>query len=87
MSTNSFIINTNEIRVDKKQFQKMLFIMNALDQGWKIRKKSKYEDKFMFIKRHEGKKEIFLESYLERFIESNIDVGILNKFNVKSPDA
>lgn len=72
-------IKTNEILVDRKKFQKMIFIMNALEQGWKIRKRSRYDDKYIFIKRHEGKKEIFLDSYLERFIESNVDVGILNK--------
>ena len=67
-----------DFKVDKKKFQKMIFIMSALEQGWKIRKTSKNEDKYIFIKKHERKKEIFLDSYLERFIESNIDLGILS---------
>lgn len=87
MNINSSISNTTNIQVDKKQFQKMIFIMNALEQGWKIRKSSKNGGKYVFIKKHEGKKEIFLESYLERFVETNVDLGILNRFDVFSPDA
>jgi hypothetical protein len=53
---------------DIKQYQKMYFIMNALDQGWRIQKKG---DSFIFSKKHEGKREIFKDSYLEEFIVSN----------------
>ena len=48
---------------------KMIFIFNALEKGWKIKKK---DDRYIFSKNHEGKKEVFLDSYLKRFIESNI---------------
>ena len=48
---------------------KMMFIFNALEKGWKIKKK---DDRYIFSKNHEGKKEVFLDSYLKRFIESNI---------------
>jgi len=49
---------------------KMMFIFNALEKGWKIKKK---DDRYIFSKNHEGKKEVFLDSYLKRFIESNIN--------------
>ena len=49
--------------------QKMLFIFNALNKGWAVQKKEK---KYIFTKNHEGKREIFLESYLKRFIRENL---------------
>ena len=48
---------------------KMMFIFNALEKGWKIKKK---DERYIFSKNHGGKKEVFLDSYLKRFIESNI---------------
>lgn len=66
--------NTNIIKVDSKKFQKMVFIMNALDKGWKVRKVLDQEDKYIFIKKHYEDKEIFLDSYLERFTEENLDL-------------
>jgi hypothetical protein len=58
----------DEIQVDKKQFQKMIFLTNALEKGWTIRKTNK---KYIFSKKHENKKEIFEADYLEKFIERN----------------
>lgn len=55
--------------LDRLKYQKMIFIMNALDFGWTI-KKSK--DSYIFTKKHEGKKEVFHENYLESFIKTNI---------------
>jgi hypothetical protein len=57
-----------QIQIGKKQFQKMIFLTNALDQGWKIHK---IDDSYIFTKKHENKKEIFQADYLEKFIESN----------------
>ena len=56
------------IQLSKPQFQKMVFIMNALDQGWTIKKK---EESYIFTKKHENRKEIFQENYLDEFIKSN----------------
>ena len=57
------------IKMDKKQFQKMVFIMNALDEGWSVKKNS---DSYIFTKKHENKVEIFKEEYLETFLLSNM---------------
>jgi hypothetical protein len=57
-----------EIQFDKKKFQKMLFLTNALEKGWSIKK---INNKYIFRKKHENKKEIFQEDYLEKFIERN----------------
>jgi hypothetical protein len=71
---NEINTNTNIIKVDSKKFQKMIFIMNALDKGWKVKKVLNQEDKYIFIKKHYEDKEIFLDSYLERFTEENLDL-------------
>ena len=42
--------------------------MNALEKGWSVKKQN---DKYIFTKKHENKREIFEENYLERFIISN----------------
>jgi hypothetical protein len=71
-------MDSSNIQVTRKEYQKMIFIMNALERGWKIKKIG--DDKYVFIKKHEGRKEIFLESYLEKFINTNIgDDEILKK--------
>lgn len=44
------------------------FIYNALEDGWSITKKN---DCYIFRKRHEQKKEVYLDSYLTKFIEKN----------------
>ena len=48
---------------------KMIFLFNCLENGWKIKKKDTY---YVFSKNHEGKKEILLDSYLKRFIVTNL---------------
>ena len=60
--------------INDKQLKIMVFLMNALEKGWCIKKK---ENEFIFTKKHEGKKEIFNETYLEEFIQSNFDMDIL----------
>ena len=42
--------------------------MNALEKGWSIKKA---QESYIFTKKHENKKEIFQENYLEEFIQSN----------------
>ncbi len=56
------------IKLNKQMFQKMIFITNALEQGWTV-KKSK--DSYIFTKKHENKREIFQENYLETFVAKN----------------
>lgn len=49
--------------------QKCLFIMNALDNGWKVKKRN---GSYIFSKKHEGRKEILKEGYLESFLVENM---------------
>lgn len=62
--------NPFDIQIDKKQFQKMVFIMNAMESGWTVKKS---EDSYIFTKKHENKKEIFQENYLETFVVGNFE--------------
>jgi hypothetical protein len=62
--------------INKAKYQKMLFIMNALEQGWSIKKS---EDSYIFTKKHENKREIFMESYLEKFIVSNMETRLFQE--------
>ena len=52
----------------------MVFLFNALNEGWSIHKR---KDSYIFTKKHEGKKEIFLDSYLMSFLKNNFDINKL----------
>ena len=67
-------LENNKIKLDNNTFQKMVFVFNALDDGWSIRKQN---NSFIFKKNHEGKREIFDEAYLETFMKAHFD---MNKF-------
>lgn len=57
--------------VEDDDFQKMRFIYNALETGWDVKKRKSV---YVFSKKHEGKKEIFEESFLQEFIRSNFEI-------------
>ena len=61
----------NEIILDNYTVQKMIFINNALESGWSIKKVA---EKYIFSKRHENKREVYLDSYLETFLNNNMKI-------------
>jgi hypothetical protein len=61
-----------DIRIENIKFQKMLFLFNAINDGWSIKKR---QDSYIFTKNHEGKKEVLLDSYLLSFMKGNFDVN------------
>ena len=67
---------SNNIKVEKNTMHKMVFIMNALDQGWSIKKSN---DSYIFTKKHENRREIFQDHYLEDFLLSNFSTNLLDK--------
>ena len=71
---NQIHIHLRDNNINPKQLKIMIFLMNALEKGWCIKKK---DEQFIFTKKHEGKKEVFDENYLEQFIQSNFDMDIL----------
>jgi len=63
--------NTSEKNIDYNDIHKMIFIFNALNDGWTVKKLDK--DKFEFIKDKEQlKKEVVLEDCIKEFIKYNI---------------
>ena len=67
MEFNEYFKNTQKI--DNIEQHKMIFILNALENGWSIKKNKK---KYFFQKKHNNEKEIFLDNYLNIFIKNNI---------------
>uniref|UniRef100_A0A6C0J8U0 Uncharacterized protein n=1 Tax=viral metagenome TaxID=1070528 RepID=A0A6C0J8U0_9ZZZZ len=65
-------IDPNNMKIDCIMLQKMIFIHNALEKGWAIKKKNRV---YVFTKNHEGKKEVMLEDYLRRFMLDNLDIS------------
>ena len=59
-------------KIDCILLQKMILIYNALDKGWTVKKK---KNSYIFTKNHEGKKEVYLDSYLKRFMIDNLDIS------------
>ena len=67
-SETTLIDLPQNIKIDKPVFQKLIFLTNALEEGWSIRKSN---DSYIFTKKHENKREIFQEDYLEKFVLTN----------------
>jgi len=65
-------LEDDDIKVDAIKFQKMLLLYNAVEQGWAIKKRN---NSYVFSKFHEGKKEVFEDSYLCKFMKSNLDIS------------
>jgi hypothetical protein len=63
------------VEINQKKFQKMVFLTNAIEDGWTIKKSS---DNYIFSKKHENKKEVFQKTYLEKFILSNQDINTIH---------
>ena len=65
-------LKDNSSEIDIIKLQKMAFIYNALEKGWNVTKKN---DLYIFKKNHEGKKEVYLDDYLRRFVTANFDIS------------
>ena len=73
-------MDRSTMNVDTITFQKMNFIMNAIEMGWSVKKN---DDNYIFTKKHEGKREVFMADYLEKFIDKNmrLDDRTLGNYN------
>ena len=65
-------LDLGQIEIDQIKFKKMVFLYNALDNGWSIKKK---QNSYIFTKNHEGKKEVFDEDYLSIFMKDNMNIN------------
>jgi hypothetical protein len=57
------------VNINDDAMQKCIFIMNALENGWKVKKR---KGSYIFTKRHENNKKILKDGYLELFLEENM---------------
>ena len=65
-------LENGNIKVDVIKFQKMLFLYNSLEDGWSVKKKN---DSYVFTKHNENKKEVLEDSYLLKFMKTNLDLN------------
>ena len=65
-------LENDNVKVDVITFQKMIFLFNSIEQGWSIKKRN---GAYVFTKSHENKKEILEDSYLLKFMKSNLDLN------------
>jgi hypothetical protein len=64
--------NNVDFKVDAIKFQKMLLLYNTIEQGWSVKKRN---ESYVFTKNHENKKEIYDDTYLLKFMKSNLDLN------------
>jgi hypothetical protein len=65
-------LENENIKVDAIKFQKMLLLFNSIDHGWSVKKKG---DSYVFSKPHENKKEVLEDSYIMKFMKTNLDLN------------
>lgn len=58
-------IDLTNINIKSKEFSKIMFIYNALEDGWTIKK---INNKYIFSKHKNKEKQIFSENFLNNFI-------------------
>jgi len=62
----------NNVKIDSVKFQKMVLLYNSIEQGWSVKKNN---DSYIFSKKHENKKEVLEDSYLLKFMKTNLDLN------------
>jgi len=65
-------LENENLKVDAIKFQKMLILFNSIEQGWAVKKKN---NSYVFTKHHENKKEVLEDSYLIKFMKTNLDLN------------
>jgi len=65
-------LENENIKIDVIQFQKMILLFNSIEQGWCVKKRN---NSYVFTKNHEGKKEVLEDSYLKKFMKTNLDLN------------
>ena len=82
MTTKNLEISMDQPQqITKSQYKKMIFIQNALEQGWSVKKS---QDSYIFTKKHENRREIFQENYLETFLVSNFSGDFVNNITERN---
>jgi hypothetical protein len=62
----------NNFKIDSIKLQKMMLLFNSIEEGWSVKKR---KDSYVFTKNHENKKEVLDDSYLLKFMKTNLDLN------------
>lgn len=65
-------LENDNLKIDAIKFQKMLLLYNSIDHGWSVKKRG---DAYVFTKPHENKKEVLENSYIMKFMKTNLDLN------------
>jgi hypothetical protein len=65
-------LENENVKVDVIKFQKMMLLFNSIEQGWSVKKR---DGSYVFSKPHENKKEVLEDSYLLKFMKTNLDLN------------
>jgi hypothetical protein len=65
-------LENSNFKIDAIKFQKMLLLYNSIEQGWSVKK---HNSSYVFSKKHEGKKEVLEDTYLLKFMKTNLDLN------------
>ena len=65
-------LENENVKVDAIKFQTMMLLFNSIEQGWSVKKR---DESYVFSKPHENKKEVLEDSYLLKFMKTNLDLN------------
>ena len=68
------IVTPNIQNIEPKQLKIMVFLTNAIENGWTVKKKG---NEYTFTKKHEGRRKVFEEHYLEHFLSTNFGDSLI----------
>ena len=68
----TYDVFNKKFQTNKITYNKMVFIMNALEQGWKIKKIRNKKDKYVFYKKFDDTNEVMTEYFLESFVNDSL---------------
>ena len=58
-------------KIDTIQFQKMVLLFNAIEEGWTVKRR---KDSYVFTRNNENQIEVLHDSYLIKFMKTNLDL-------------
>jgi len=76
----SSIPNPSFNRFDKSDIQKMIFMYNAIQDGWTVMKINDTKYEFKKLKENVSE-EVYLDQYIRKFIKFNISIDNLFRKN------
>lgn len=75
-----FKINVDKINSKNNyDIHKMTFIYNTLEDGWEVKK---IDNKYIFTKNLEGKREEYSDNYLTTFILNNMNIDTKKRLSI-----